>query len=144
YLNTLAHPELEVDSVQDIIAFNSKDSLLHAPYGQGIFMGITQESRSQEEFEPEKRKIMQSAKKYFEEIFNSYQLDGLLSIDNYSARNAAAAHYPALGVPMGYTNKGQPKNLTFIVPSRNEQRLLELGVAFERLSPSRKIPTLFK
>jgi amidase len=144
YLKTFANLELELDSVQDIIAFNSEDSLLHAPYGQDIFRGIAQETRSQEEFEPEKIKIMQSAKTYFEEIFNSYQLDGLLSIDNYSARNAAAAHYPALGVPMGYTNQGQPKNLTFIVPSRNEQRLFELGAAFERLSPSRKSPMLFK
>jgi amidase len=45
---------------------------------------------------------------------------------------------------MGYTKEGQPQNLTFIAPSKKEQLLLELGAAFERLSKSRQIPTLFQ
>ena len=87
---------------------------------------------------------MQSASTYFHKIIEKHDLDALLSIDNNSARNAAAAHFPALGVPMGYTVNGQPKNLTFIAPPQQEQLLLELGAAFERLSKSRKPPVLFQ
>ena len=144
YLNTYANSSIELDSVQDIVAFNTQDTLLHAPYGQDIFLGILEEKSSQAEFEPQKKELMQNATLYFQEIINKYAVDAFLSIDNYSARNAAAAHFPALGVPMGYTKEGQPQNLTFIAPSKKEQLLLELGAAFERLSKSRQIPTLFQ
>jgi Asp-tRNA(Asn)/Glu-tRNA(Gln) amidotransferase A subunit family amidase len=39
---------------------------------------------------------------------------------------------------------GQPKNLTFIAPSKKEQLLLELGAAFERLENVRQLPQLFQ
>jgi amidase len=144
YFNTFANPNLELDSIKDVVAFNLKNDTLHAPYGQEIFLGILEEDRSQVEFEPQKKELMQSASTYFHKIIEKHDLDALLSIDNNSARNAAAAHFPALGVPMGYTINGLPKNLTFIAPPQQEQLLLELGAAFERLSKSRKPPVLFQ
>ena len=87
---------------------------------------------------------MRTAQSYFQQAIEKYKLDAFLSIDNYSARIAASAHFPALGIPMGYTATGQPKNLTFIAPSKNEQLLLELGAAFERLHQPRQLPILFQ
>ena len=144
YFNTFANSNLELDSIKDVVAFNLKNDTLHAPYGQEIFLGILEEDRSQVEFEPQKKELKQFASTYFHKIIEKHDLDALLSIDNNSARNAAAAHFPALGVPMGYTVNGQPKNLTFIAPPQQEQLLLELGAAFERLSKSRKPPVLFQ
>jgi amidase len=144
YFTNFAHSKLGLNSVKDVVVFNAKDSLLHAPYGQGIFQKIIKENTSQAEFEATKRVIMRTAQSYFQDAIEKYNLDAFLSIDNYSARNAAAAHFPALTVPMGYTASGQPKNLTFIAPSKNEQLLLELGAAFERLHKPRQIPILFQ
>ena len=143
YIKNHAAQDLPFDSVQDVVAFNKKDTLLHAPYGQGIFLRIAQETLSQEEFKSEKERLMQQAKIYFQ-AFEALDLDAVISIDNSTASYAAAAHYPALGVPMGYLSNGQPKNLTFIVPSKQEQLLLELGAAFERLTQARKLPELFQ
>lgn len=143
YIKNHAAQDLPFDSVQDVVAFNKKDTLLHAPYGQGIFLRIAQEILSQEEFKSQKERLMQQAKIYFQ-AFEALDLDAVISIDNSTASYAAAAHYPALGVPMGYLSNGQPKNLTFIVPSKQEQLLLELGAAFERLTQARKLPELFQ
>ena len=143
YIKNYGAQGLEFESVQDVIAFNLKDSLLHAPYGQEIFLRVAGETRTQEDFKEDKEELMRLAKSYFQSI-EQQQLDAILSIDNYTASYAAAAHYPALGVPMGYTSDGQPQNLTFIAPSRQEQTLLELGAAFERLVSARKIPVLFQ
>ena len=143
YIKNHAAQDLPFDSVQDVVAFNKKDTLLHAPYGQGIFLRIAQETLSQEEFKSEKERLMQQAKIYFQ-AFEALDLDAVISIDNSTASYAAAAHYPALGVPMGYLSNGQPKNLTFIAPSKQEQLLLELGAAFERLTQARKLPELFQ
>jgi len=144
YFTAFAHSKLGLDSVKDVVDFNAKDTLLHAPYGQGIFERISKENSSQAEFEATKKIIMRTAQSYFQQAIEKYKLDAFLSIDNYSARIAAAAHFPALGIPMGYTATGQPKNLTFIAPSKNEQLLLELGAAFERLHQPRQLPILFQ
>ena len=144
YFTSFAHSKLGLDSLKDVVDFNAKDSLLHAPYGQGIFQRIIKENRYQADFESTKKLIMLTAQSYFQDVIDNYNLDAFLSIDNYSALNAAAAHYPALGVPMGYTASGQPKNITFIAPSKNEQLLLELGAAFERLHQPRMLPILFQ
>ena len=144
YFISFAHSKLGLDSLKDVVDFNSKDSLLHAPYGQGIFQRISKENRYQADFESTKKLIMLTAQSYFQDVIDNYNLDAFLSIDNYSALNAAAAHFPALGVPMGYTVSGQPKNITFIAPSKNEQLLLELGAAFERLHQPRMLPILFQ
>ena len=144
YFTSFAHSKLGLDSLKDVVDFNAKDSLLHAPYGQGIFQRISKENRYQADFESTKKLIMLTAQSYFQDVIEKYNLDAFLSIDNYSALNAAAAHFPALGVPMGYTASGQPKNITFIAPSKNEQLLLELGAAFERLHQPRMLPILFQ
>jgi amidase len=140
YIQQHGSKTLDFDSVKDIVAFNQKDSLLHAPYGQGIFERIAQDTTSATHFESTKLKIMQEARTYFEIPMRLYELDAVLSIDNRSASYAAAAHYPALGVPMGYRAEGQPQNITFIAPSKQEQKLLEIGAAFERLTKARKPP----
>ena len=140
YIQQHGSKTLDFDSVKDIVAFNQKDSLLHAPYGQGIFERIAQDTTSATHFESTKLKIMQEARTYFEIPMRLYELDAVLSIDNRSASYAAAAHYPALGVPMGYRAEGQPQIITFIAPSKQEQKLLEIGAAFERLTKARKPP----
>ena len=144
YFTSYAHSKLGLDSLKDVVDFNAKDSILHAPYGQGIFQRISKENRYQADFESTKKLIMLTAQSYFQDVIDNYNLDAFLSIDNYSALNAAAAHFPALGVPMGYTSSGQPKNITFIAPYKNEQLLLELGAAFERLHQPRMLPILFQ
>lgn len=144
YIEGHASSELTVATVKDIVAFNNRDSLLHAPYGQTIFKRIAKDTTTEKGFKSKKQRIMQEAKRYFETPMQANALDAVISINNYSAGFAAAAHYPALGVPMGYDNQGEPFNITFIAPSKQEQLLFELGAAFERLTKHRKTPLLFQ
>ncbi len=144
YIKNYGNTKLDVYSVKDIVDFNLKDTLLYAPYGQGIFDRIAKDTISRIYFEPYKNKLMSAATEYFQVAIQNYQLDAILSIDNFTASFAAAAHYPAIGVPMGYLKNGQPQNITFIAPSRQEQLLFELAAAFEKITKHRKIPKLFK
>jgi len=41
---------------------------------------------------------------------------------------------------MGYQKSGEPISLTFIAPLFQEQKLLQLGYAFEQLTKVRKLP----
>ena len=140
YLSTWADTLVTMNSVQDVIEFNKLDSLNKMPYGQKIFEGIIEDSASAEEFEAIKVKLKSIGRQYFDIPMDELQLDGMLSINNYHAGFAAVAEYPALTVPMGYTEKGVPEGLTFIGRPLQEKFLLQWAYVYEQASKMRKFP----
>ena len=140
YLASYANPSVGIKSVQDVIDFNLKDSLNRMPYGQKIFKGIVTDTTSEATFAKIKTKLKTNGKSSFDLPMDNLELDGILSINNYNARNAAAAEYPALTVPMGYDSTGKPKGLTFIAPSFQEKELLIWAYRYEQASKMRKTP----
>ena len=144
YLNNTDSNKVSVKSVEDIVNFNSKDSLKRIPYGQQLFDGIVQDGTSFEELTDIKRQLEISGRRYFDSFFDKYGLDAILSINNHHAGYAAVAKYPALTVPMGYTASGEPKGLTFIGKQFTEDKLLYYGKAFEDLTGYRIAPQDYK
>ena len=140
YFKNYGNKELSVTSVQDVIDFNAKDSLINAPYGQKLFKGIVEDSASKVDFANIKTTLKSNGMAYFDRAFETYQLDGFLSINNYHAGFAAVAEYPAITVPMGYAKDGSPRGLTFIAKPLQEKQLLEWAYVFEKASKSRISP----
>lgn len=130
--------------VQSIIEFNNLDSLSRAPYGQKLFHGIVADSASAEAFEVIKSTLKSNGRAYFDSVISEHQLDGVLSINNYHAGYAAVAEYPALTIPMGLTNDGEPKGLTFISTPFKEAYLYAWGYAFEQAAQQRPVPSLYQ
>lgn len=140
YLDMHASEDVEVESAVDVIVFNLQDSLLHTPYGQDRFEGIKALELSQEELEDIKNRLYKAGVAYFEKPMDAYGLDAILSINNYNAGNAAAAKFPALTVPMGYTKEGQPKGLTFIARAYQESDLYSFAFLYEEYTKLRQAP----
>jgi amidase len=140
YFKNYGNKELSVTSVKDVIDFNAKDSLKNAPYGQKLFKGIVEDSASKVDYTNIKTTLKSNGMAYFDRAFETYQLDGFLSINNYHAGFAAVAEYPAITVPMGYAKDGVPRGLTFIAKPLQEMQLLEWAYAFEKASKSRISP----
>jgi amidase len=138
YLNK--YSKNSIKNIKEIIDFNLKDSLKRAPYGQGIFKSIASNNTTDLEISEIKSRIKIEGKRYFDEAINKYDLDAVLSINNYHALYAAGAYYPCLTVPMGYRESGVPSNLTFIGPSYSEEKLYQLGYAFEKETNERISP----
>lgn len=130
---------VKVSSVEDVVEFNLKDSLVRIPYGQARFVDILADTTSAEQFEKVKTNLKESGRAFFE-FLEEKQLDAMLSINNYHAGYAAVAEYPALTVPMGYKTNGEPESLTFIGQPLSEALLLRIGKAFEDVTRTRKIP----
>ncbi|MBZ9729413.1 amidase [Salegentibacter sp. JZCK2] len=126
-------------SVEDVVKFNIEDSTRRMPYGQALFEGILKESDSTD-LESLKSELMEKGRKYFNRPIKEHNLDGILSINNYHAGFAAAAHYPAITVPMGYSEEGAPKGLTFIAKSSEEEKLYQWAFAYEKASNRRQSP----
>ncbi|QYA25829.1 amidase [Gramella sp. MT6] len=127
-------------NVQDVIAYNEKDSVNRAPYGQALFLGIVKDSATEKDFTAIKDTLKTNGTRFFEKPMTEYKLDAVLSINNYHAGYAAVAKYPAITVPMGYTSENQPKGLTFIGKPFSEEKLLQTAYIFEKTTKRRKTP----
>ena len=140
YISDYANKDIQVFNVTDIVEFNNKDTLTHAPYGQNIFKEIKEDKVPDSELEQMKINTKFQATNYLNKIMNSNDFDIFISVDNSMAGIAAAAHFPALTIPMGYRSDGQPSNITFIAKSKNEQLLYNIAYRYENQSKRRVAP----
>ncbi|MFC5046411.1 amidase family protein [Aquimarina hainanensis] len=144
YLSIYGGKDVKIKNVEDVILFNEKDTLIRAPYGQALLKGVVADSASTEELLSIKEKLKTEGRKFFDVLMDANQLDVVLSVNNYHAGFAAVAEYPALTVPMGVTEEGEPKGLTFIGKPFAEKKLLECGYVYEQQSKSRKQPKAYQ
>ena len=131
---------VRIASIADAVAFNSEDTLTRVPYGQALFEGILTDSTTAQGLTEIKMNLESSGRTFFDTALEQHNLDAILSINNYHAGYAAVAKYPALTVPMGYKNSGEPISLTFIGKPYKEAALLRLGAAYEKEFPNRRMP----
>ncbi|WP_394975785.1 amidase family protein [uncultured Croceitalea sp.] len=135
---------VKITSIADAVEFNKQDSLVRIPYGQALFEGILTDSTTAEGLLEIKGTLENNGRLYFNEVMKKYDLDAILSINNYHAGYAAVAKYPALTIPMGYKDSGEPISLTFIGEQFSEGTLLRIGKSFEDLTKVRKMPLEYK
>jgi len=144
YIKNDADKNIEISNIQDIMSFNLLDIVDRAPYGQQLFEGIVVDSTSKAAFDELKVNLNRKGVTFFKTPMDEFNLDAILSINNYHAGFAAVAKYPCLTIPMGYEKTGEPLNLTFIAKPFEELQLLQMGYAFEQLTKSRKLPNYYQ
>ena len=140
YLSIYGNEKLEVSDISSIIEFNDKDSIVRAPYGQGIFKKIINDTMNKEEFDKLKIRLMNEGNKFFDIPMDKYNLDVVISLNNYHAGYAAVAHNPCLTIPIGLRKSNEPAGITFIGKSFSEQLLYEIGLYFEESYAGRVPP----
>ena len=131
-------------SVGDVIRHNSEDSLIRIPYAQQRLDGVLASSLSAERLAFFKESLQKEGRAFFETPMTEFNLDFILSINNWNAGHAAVAQYPCLTLSMGFSEKGKPKGLTFIARPFEEEKLLKVAAVFEQLTRSRKIPEKYE
>jgi amidase len=142
YLATAVRPadSVPVHSAEAVVDFNMRDSLLYAPYGQARLLGVVNDRTPADSLERIKKALKDAGRRFFNAPWQANRLEAVLSVNNRHAGLAAVAEYPALAVPMGYRETGEPAGLTFIGKPFQEEKLLDLGHAFEELTRARQLP----
>ena len=143
YLAAHASSSVNINSIQSVLDFNRKDSVLRAPYRQQLFEGIVNDTTTLTQLEVIKQRLQLEGATYFQDL-NTLNLEAVLSINNYHSGMAAMANHPTLTVPMGYKESGEPISLTFIGKPFTELNLLALGYAFEQITKTRKMPEKYQ
>ena len=144
YLMEYASENITVRSIADIVEHNNREPEVRVPYGQETFERMAVLELTEEELNEVRTKIQSEGRRYFETPMNQYQLDIILSIDNLEASYAAAANFPCMIVPMGYTEKNGPTGLTFVARPFEELKLLKIGYAFEQATRVRQLPAAYR
>lgn len=146
YFSTAVRPadSIQVRSAEEVVAFNLADSALRAPYGQARLLGVVHDRTGPDSLEAIKRELRQAGRRFFNTPWQANGLEAVLSVNNRHASYAAVAEYPALAVPMGYRETGEPAGLTFIGKPFQEEKLLDMGHAFEQLLPARQTPQAYR
>jgi amidase len=144
YLSKHVGEKVQFKKVDEIVAYNLQDTTLRSPYGQQLFEAIVADTTSAEELERISSELEKSGRQFFDEPMQQHNLDAVASINNYHAAYAAVAKYPALAVPAGLENTGEPKSITFIVKPFEEEKLLQIGYGFEQQTNLRQAPKNYR
>ncbi len=138
YFQSYAPRSVQVRSVKDVIEFNKENMDMRAPYGQSLFQKTDSCMISLDSITMIKSKLEQACRDHFATLFEEEQVDAILSINNYDAAYAAMAKYPAIAIPMGVDEKGEPKALTLIGLPYKEQDLLNMAKVIMDSFPMRQ------
>jgi amidase len=123
-----------------VVSFNQQAPELRIPYGQQLLEGILEDKTSEEAFQKIRKGLMDGGSQFFDEPWEAHNLDGILSINNRHASFAATARNPAITVPMGYRESGEPVGLTIIVRGFQMPLAFQIAYAYEAIQPVRKAP----
>lgn len=131
--------ESPVKMLQEVVAFNKSDEEA-VPFGQTLL----EEALKLETTEAEIQLIIQQNKsissKIIDDALAQYDVPMLLSISNELSQVYATAGYPALTIPAGYKESGEPFGITLVGSSLDDIKLMEMGLIYESHTNHRLLP----
>lgn len=137
YLRSAGAP---VTTLAEIVAFNAERPAERAPYGQSLLEKALdpQQQVSSEAYEAARTQNRERATAALDLALQN--VDWLLSLSNELSGVYSAAGYPALTVPAGQYERGEPFGVTFIGPLLSDGRLIQAAYAYEQATQARRAP----
>ncbi|CAI6060617.1 amidase family protein [Cohnella sp. JJ-181] len=155
YLKAQKNPILASDnktviaSLKDIVDYNKKhldvlkygQTILEEVLGYDMTPGSADYKKSQEQRAAD---IAYARKNGLNKLLDTYKLDGLIGLNGATTGIAAKAGYPSITVPTGYRTaeggNGEPINLQITGDAFTEEKLIEMGYAYEQATHARVAP----
>lgn len=131
---------LKVKSLRDIIEFNNADLENRAPFGQELLVESMNNPMSRTEWQS----LVDNNIRYSREILDKRFEKGnlIVSFKNSLSAVYSAAGYPALSVPFGYAENGEPMGMTLIAKPQEEEKLLSFAKWYSESTSHHKKPNL--
>lgn len=129
-------------TLAEIVAFNAADLPNRAPFGQDLLEKVLACPLTAEEYDELVHANRTITGDMIRETLADNGLDLLTSLNSYTTAVYAPAGYPALTVPAGYRENGEPVGLTFVGSYAEDARLVRAAYAFEQATHFRRDPVL--
>jgi len=137
YLAEIGAPATTLD---EWIAFNLEDPSVRIPAGQPLLEAGQQSGFTEADYEQMHEFVLAAATGGLEGAFAASNADVLVSLSNIHSQLYATAGYPAITVPLGLHENGQPAGATFIAKPGDDAALLAFAYAFEQATRLRQMP----
>jgi amidase len=138
----LAGTRSRVRTLAEVIAFNEADPATRAPFGQDLLVGSQESAASEAEHTTRRERAQGQAREKIDGMLAGEDLDLLLAIGPPFYIPFCVAGYPALVVPGGRRDSGEPVGVTFVGRAGAEPLLIRAGYAFEQATNARRAPEL--
>jgi len=132
--------EAPVSSLAEVIRINNEDLSNRAPYGQSFLIGAANSTMTRDEYDALVSKNRTTAADTLGRIFSTHRINALIT----DSQAYAVAGFPAITVPAGYRENGEPFGLVMVGKANGEADLITAGYAFEQIVKGRKLPDLDK
>lgn len=141
YLATETSDSLRVRTLSDIVAYNSAHPK-KMKYGQSLLQASDDTPGNQDAGTPNKEVAIESSKAAIDGTLAADNLDAIIAPGPVYANVSAAAGYPTVIVPSGYTGEGTtPLGLSFLGTGYSEPKLISYAYDYEQATHRRVPPT---
>jgi amidase len=136
FLKTLPRPP--VVALIDVLAFNYADPSNRVPFGQRYLEMSQRADSPSADYTKVRERNQITSRGVLDPFFTGPGIDVLIA----PTQIYAPAGYPAMTVPIGVSEAGEPQGITLIGKRLGEPVLLAVGYAIEQATRARKAPNL--
>lgn len=129
-------------SLEDVIAFNSENLETAAAYGQSLLEQGQAQTLEKADYEMQVSRNQEKGANAIREQLKKHNLDAILSVSNELSGVYAPAGFPAIILPAGYKENGEPVGITLVGDYLSDAELIAMAFAFEQMMPVRTAPEL--
>jgi hypothetical protein len=116
------------------------------PYGQGHLEESQNTELSKEETEKQIEERIKTYNDMLTALFDQYNVDVIMVNDNPAAvplgQTYAPAGWPAMTIPAGYTETGEPISISFVARPYEEGKMLATAFVIEQLAKAYRMPVI--
>ena len=135
-----------VKSLEEVIAANKEDMQNRAPYGQGYLEESQNTKLSKDETEKQIEERIKTYSDMLTTLFDKYNVDVIMVNDNPAAvplgQTYAPAGWPAMTIPAGYGETGEPVSISFVARPYEEGKMLATAYVIEQIAKAYVPPNL--
>lgn len=129
-----------IRTMKDITDFNQKDMLNRARFGQELIVKSRDTTIKEHEHLERVAKNVRLASTAIDQSLEDHDLDLLMSLYVNLSGIYAPARYPAITVPAGYREDGEPIGLCLVSSKFREDSLIKAAYAYEQGTKYRQQP----
>ena len=141
YLAEETQPDLRVKSLRDVIEFN-KQHPDKVKYGQNLLEASDATPGRPEVALAQSAPTILAARTAIDAALLEGDLDSIVALGPFNANIGAAAGYPTVIVPAGYSGDTTPMGISFLGSAYTEPQLISYAYAYEQATRRRVPPTV--
>lgn len=138
-----SNPDQRMRSMDDVIAFNNEHSEKMLKFGQNLLEQANEMTgllTEREYVEALERNRFLAAERGMKDVLEKIGVDALVLPQDFGCNIGAAAGFPSITVPFGYSDSREPFGITFAGQAFTEPVLIEYAYAFEQAVKGRRKP----